>query len=69
MSFIPFNFGERKCLGQMFAELVVPNIVINMMDNFEFEFVDQKWMEEGKYPVATTGCSIKHPLSVIIKPN
>lgn len=66
-SFIPFHFGARKCLGYKFAELIIPSLVINMVHNYDFEFVDKKWYEIDKYPIAVLFNSIKHPLLINIK--
>lgn len=42
MSFIPFMFGQRSCMGYKFAELITPSIVINFVDSYDFEFLDKK---------------------------
>lgn len=42
MSFIPFNFGERKCLGYMFAKAVIPSLTTKIIHNFDLSLQDPK---------------------------
>lgn len=53
MSFIPFSFGERKCLGYHFAKTIIPSLVTKIIKSFNFEFVDDYMNDEDWYPVAS----------------
>ena len=41
MAFIPFSFGERKCLGYQFANVIIPSLVLKIIDKLDFEFIDE----------------------------
>lgn len=55
MSFIPFGFGERKCLGYLFAKVVIPSLAIKIIHQFDIRLTDQSFAEEHKYPMALIG--------------
>ena len=40
MSYIPFSFGERMCLGYQFGKVMLPTLISKIVSNFDFEFVD-----------------------------
>ena len=44
MSFMPFLGGKRICLGKTFAEIVAKIVGPNLIMNFDFEYVDKKYM-------------------------
>lgn len=46
MSFLPFTFGERKCVGYQFARVLIPNITIRIHHHFEMEFIDKEMLED-----------------------
>lgn len=53
MSFTPFLFGERKCIGYQFAKVLIPMITIQLLHNFDIELQDPELLQdEHKFPVA-----------------
>lgn len=40
-SFVPFGFGERKCVGYQLAKVVIPNFIIKILRFFDFEYLDK----------------------------
>ena len=44
MSFGPFLGGKRICLGKTFVEIVSKIVSPTIFYNFDFEFVDNKFM-------------------------
>ena len=52
-SFVPFSTGSRKCLGYNFALMVIPIMVMNLMNKFDFEHVDEKCNDEDFLPIAS----------------
>jgi len=52
-SFVPFSIGSRKCIGFNFGLMVVPIMVMNLINKFDFEFVDEKCNDEDSWPIAT----------------
>ena len=68
MSFIPFNYGERKCLGYQFAKVIIPSLVTKMIHGIEYEFADPQLVkEEHHYPIASLDQSRQPPIDVRIK--
>ena len=56
LSFIPFSFGERKCLGYQFANVIIPTLISRIIFQVDLEFTDRDLtINEDKYPVATLG--------------
>jgi len=66
-SYMPFGMGERKCLGYRFAELVMPLVVLNITQNYDFKFTSKEMIDEDTYPMATVFGSIKKPLNIKIR--
>lgn len=54
MAFIPFSFGERKCIGYHLASQLIPALVLKINDAFTFSFLDPSLNEQNNFPVATT---------------
>jgi len=46
MSFGPFLGGKRVCLGKTFADMVSKVVAPNIINAFDFEFVDKKLYTE-----------------------
>ena len=67
-SFIPFNVGERKCIGYLFAYSIMPSLLTKIIYNFDFEFVDEALKEEHTFPVASTAQNHMPPIEVKIRP-
>jgi cytochrome P450 len=44
MSFGPFLGGKRICLGKTFVETISKIISPTIIANFDFEYVDKKYM-------------------------
>jgi len=65
-SFIPFSIGARKCLGYNFAEMVMPIMIMNMINSFEFEYVDKSMEDEDNWPSASALQSFTPPIKVKI---
>ena len=53
MAFVPFSFGERKCLGYNFANMIIPSLIVKIIDKFDFDFTDAEMKEEHKFPIAS----------------
>lgn len=51
-SFQPFGSGARKCVGYKFAEIALPILTMNLINSFDFEFMDEKMKDEDTYPLA-----------------
>ena len=45
-SFIPFSSGKRSCFGKMFAETASSTNLFMLINSFDFELVDKKYMTE-----------------------
>lgn len=66
-SFLPFGTGERRCIGYMFAQAMMPSILTKVIANFDFEFEEKELYEEHKYPVATLSQNHQYPIPIKIK--
>jgi len=66
-AFKPFSFGPRKCLGYIWANLVVPTLITNMLNKYEFEHTDAKNSEPNFFPLATVFMNHSPPIPMKIR--
>jgi cytochrome P450 len=65
MSFGPFLGGKRVCLGKTFAETVSRIVGPSIIQHFDYQFVDSKYLNE---PLANSLHSMEEPkIMVFIK--
>ena len=65
-AFMPFGFGERKCVGYLFAKTIIPLMVTKIIKTFSFEFEDKKMNEEDSFPKASFFMNHYPPINVKI---
>lgn len=53
MAFIPFSFGERKCIGYNFANMIISSLIVKIINKLDFEFTDAELKEEHNFPIAS----------------
>lgn len=50
--FLPFGLGPRRCPGRHFAEIVTKITLTQIVDEFDFEFVNKDKQKPAKHPFA-----------------
>ena len=69
MAFIPFSFGDRKCLGYMFAKAVIPSLTTKIIHNFDIELMDPQLLASPHtYPIASATQNLLPPIPVTVTP-
>ena len=63
MAFHPFIGGKRVCLGKTFAEISAKLVISIIYSNFDFEFIDEKYM----YSKPENNIAISEKAEVILK--
>ena len=53
MAFVPFSFGERKCIGYNFANMIISSLIVKIINKLDFEFTDAELKEEHNFPIAS----------------
>jgi cytochrome P450 len=51
-AYMPFGFGERKCVGYLFALTIMPLLITKIISSFDFEFTEDHMNDEDWFPEA-----------------